>query len=182
MFDFRRITLFCLEKHPSKHKMTIFSKILRGMTPFPPWLRLWFPNYLLSSWELELGASESFDRMVPVTVLASQRHDGLAYLDPGHQALRLAERATHASLEPVGKKKTKTILYDANAFRFDWFRTVRWYAILAGHQIGPTARFVNWPPGDNFTPWPVYVRGWMGSWKLKGQNYRVLSNSTTNIL
>jgi len=26
MFDFRRITLFCLEKRLSKHKMTIFSK------------------------------------------------------------------------------------------------------------------------------------------------------------
>jgi len=25
MFDFRRITLFCLEKRLSKHKMTIFS-------------------------------------------------------------------------------------------------------------------------------------------------------------
>ena len=30
MFDFRRITLFCLEKRLSKHKMTIFSKDLRG--------------------------------------------------------------------------------------------------------------------------------------------------------
>jgi len=26
MFDFRRITLFCLEKRLSKHEMTIFSK------------------------------------------------------------------------------------------------------------------------------------------------------------
>jgi len=28
MFDFRRITLFCLEKRLSKHKVTIFSKNL----------------------------------------------------------------------------------------------------------------------------------------------------------
>ena len=42
MFDFRRITLFCLEKHLSKHKMTIFSKNLGGHGLFdPPWLRLW---------------------------------------------------------------------------------------------------------------------------------------------
>ena len=41
MFDFRRITLFCLEKRLSKHKMTIFSKNLEGHGPFPPpWLRL----------------------------------------------------------------------------------------------------------------------------------------------
>jgi len=30
MFDFRRITLFCLEKRLSKHKMTIFSKNVGG--------------------------------------------------------------------------------------------------------------------------------------------------------
>jgi len=43
MFDFRRITLFRLEKHLSKHKMAIFSKNLgMGHGPFgPPWLRLW---------------------------------------------------------------------------------------------------------------------------------------------
>jgi len=37
MFDFRRITLFCLEKRLSKHKMTIFSKRLGGSWP------LWLP-------------------------------------------------------------------------------------------------------------------------------------------
>jgi len=31
MFDFRRITLFCLEKRFSKHKISIFSKNLGGM-------------------------------------------------------------------------------------------------------------------------------------------------------
>ena len=34
MFDFTRITLFCLEKRLSKHKMTIFSKnFLGGVAP-----------------------------------------------------------------------------------------------------------------------------------------------------
>jgi len=36
MFDFRRITLFCLEKHLSKRKMTIFSKNLGGHGHFGP--------------------------------------------------------------------------------------------------------------------------------------------------
>jgi len=36
MFAFRRITLFCLEKCLSKHKMTIFSKTLGGMAPLAP--------------------------------------------------------------------------------------------------------------------------------------------------
>ena len=41
MFDFGRITLLCLEKRFSKHKMTIFSKNLGGHGPFGhPWLRL----------------------------------------------------------------------------------------------------------------------------------------------
>ena len=52
MFDFRRITPFCLEKRLSKHKMTIFSKSLGGHGSFPPpWLRLWFwkHNWSISS-------------------------------------------------------------------------------------------------------------------------------------
>ena len=37
VYDFRRITLFCLEKRLSKHKMTIFSKIFFGGNgPFGP--------------------------------------------------------------------------------------------------------------------------------------------------
>jgi len=37
MFAFRRITLFCLEKHLLKHKMTIFSKnLVGGMAPLTP--------------------------------------------------------------------------------------------------------------------------------------------------
>ena len=44
MFNFRRITLFCLEKRLSKHKITIFSTNLGGgMSPLAlPWLRLCF--------------------------------------------------------------------------------------------------------------------------------------------
>jgi len=42
LFDCRRITLFCLEKRLSNHKVTIFPKILGGMASFPPWLHLWF--------------------------------------------------------------------------------------------------------------------------------------------
>jgi len=44
MFHFRRITLFCLEKRLSKHKMTIYSTNLwGGMAPLAlPWLRLCF--------------------------------------------------------------------------------------------------------------------------------------------
>jgi len=35
MFDFRRITLFCLEKRLSKHKMTVISKNLGGHVDYP---------------------------------------------------------------------------------------------------------------------------------------------------
>jgi len=43
MFGFRRITLFCLEKRLSKHKITIFSKHLGGMAPLTP------PGYAYAS-------------------------------------------------------------------------------------------------------------------------------------
>jgi len=44
MFDFRRITLFCLEQRLSKHKMTIFSKNLgEAMAPLVP------PGYAYAS-------------------------------------------------------------------------------------------------------------------------------------
>jgi len=44
MFDFRRITLFCLEKRFSKHKMSIFSKNLgEAMAPLAP------PGYAYAS-------------------------------------------------------------------------------------------------------------------------------------
>jgi len=36
MFDFRQITLFCLEKRLLKHKMTLFSKTLGGPWPLCP--------------------------------------------------------------------------------------------------------------------------------------------------
>ena len=36
MFDFRRITLFCLDKRLAKQKMTIFSKNLGVHGPFGP--------------------------------------------------------------------------------------------------------------------------------------------------
>jgi len=44
-----RITLFCLEKRLSKHKMTIFSKNLGGHGPFgSPWLRLCVPARMMA--------------------------------------------------------------------------------------------------------------------------------------
>ena len=51
MFDFRRITLFCLEKRLSKHKMTIFSKNLGDYGLFcPPWLRLCLKQGITRNW------------------------------------------------------------------------------------------------------------------------------------
>ena len=42
MFDFRLITLFCLEKRVSKHKMTMFSKNFGW--PWPLWPPLATPT------------------------------------------------------------------------------------------------------------------------------------------
>jgi len=50
MFDFRRITLFRLEKRLSKHKMTIRSKNFGGQGPFDPpgYAYAWSANSLYS--------------------------------------------------------------------------------------------------------------------------------------
>jgi len=50
MFDFRQITLFCLEKRASKHKMTIFSKNLGG-----PWLFWPPPGYAYESCKCDMS-------------------------------------------------------------------------------------------------------------------------------
>jgi len=51
MFDFRRITLFCLKKRLSKHKKTTCSKNLGGgmAALAPSWLRLCVRTVLISS-------------------------------------------------------------------------------------------------------------------------------------
>ena len=55
IFDFRRITLFCLEKRLSKHKMTIFSKNLgESMSPLAP------PGYAYDSAPCQKFHSKSF--------------------------------------------------------------------------------------------------------------------------
>jgi len=51
MFDFGRITLFCLGKRLSKHKMTIFSKTLGGAWPLWPspgyaYGQTWFKGFV----------------------------------------------------------------------------------------------------------------------------------------
>ena len=67
MFDFRRITLFCLEKRLSKHKMTIFSKNWgwHGFFRPPPWLRL-------------CRERQRFHQHLPLTVLRENAASALA--------------------------------------------------------------------------------------------------------
>jgi len=54
MFDNRRITLFCLEKRLSKHKMTVFSKYLGGMAPLAP------PGYTYDTWAYKKERKSAF--------------------------------------------------------------------------------------------------------------------------
>jgi len=80
MFDFRRKTLFCLEKRLSKHKMTMFSKNLGGHGPFGPSLVTpMCHSYLFSGSELVLQqvncASESkflIKKKVAITWVCTQ--------------------------------------------------------------------------------------------------------------
>ena len=58
--------------------------------------------YLLSSWKLELGASEGLDAVGLVGVLRSDGHKGLANVDAGNCALRFAEGTSHTGLQTIG--------------------------------------------------------------------------------
>ena len=61
MFDFKRVTLFCLEIHLSKQKRTIFSKNFGGHGPFrPPWLRLWVERLNFEQLVYEFVCEELF--------------------------------------------------------------------------------------------------------------------------
>jgi len=66
MLDFRRITLLCLDKRLSQHKMHIFYKHLEGAkAPLPPWLRLCFLNgsrnlYLLTTWSIAFRTAKKY--------------------------------------------------------------------------------------------------------------------------
>ncbi len=58
--------------------------------------------YFLSSWKLELGATQSFNNMVFVLVLCSARYYRLSDVDTGNSALWLAKSTSHTSLQTIG--------------------------------------------------------------------------------
>jgi len=60
IFDFRRITLFCLEKRLSKHKITLFSKIWGWLGPFGP------PGYVYGRFGLAVSLTGHFGRDISV--------------------------------------------------------------------------------------------------------------------
>lgn len=57
--------------------------------------------YLLTAGVLELGTTQCLDHLRLVLVRGSHRHNRLTNVDTSHGALRLAEGATHSSLQPI---------------------------------------------------------------------------------
>jgi len=66
MFDFRRATLFCLEKRLLKHKTTIFSKNLGGHGPFG--LHLDTTTLCPLSWKFSAYTSDSVSHVLVSTL------------------------------------------------------------------------------------------------------------------
>jgi len=86
IFDFRRITLVCLEKRLSKHKMTICSKMFWGHGPFaPPVATPMIPAY-----------GDGFESFLEVIVL------------PFHRRTVLRRRRTRLSLTHCRSTTTKS--------------------------------------------------------------------------
>lgn len=57
---------------------------------------------LLTSRELELGTTESFDSVGDVLLEGTDGHEDLADVDTGDEAVRLTEGTTHTGLETIG--------------------------------------------------------------------------------
>jgi len=66
-----------------------------GKTPFSR------NDQFLTARELEFGSPERLDDVDLVLVLATHTNHGLANVYTSHQTLRLAESASHSSLEPI---------------------------------------------------------------------------------
>ena len=56
---------------------------------------------LLAARELELCTAQRLDDSSLVLIGSTDAHDGLANVDSGNSALRLAEGSSHSSLEPI---------------------------------------------------------------------------------
>ena len=65
MFNFRRITLLCLQKRLSKHKMTIFSECEGSIAPLAPWLRLCFGSPLRQFSAYATGLNDNEECFIP---------------------------------------------------------------------------------------------------------------------
>lgn len=60
---------------------------------------------LLTSWELELGTTQSLDNLSLETITGTDRHDWLADVHTCNGTLWFAEGTSHSSLEPADEQK-----------------------------------------------------------------------------
>lgn len=65
---------------------------------------------LLTSRELELGTTESFDSVGDVLLEGTDGHEDLADVDTGDETIRLTEGSTHTSLETIGSGAGKHLV------------------------------------------------------------------------
>merc|ERR1712121_395957 len=76
---------------------TPFNVLFTIPTSETPFLR---GEDLLTTRELELGTSQSFDCSCFTVVLTTNGHQGLSDVDPGNRSLRFSVRSSHSGLEP----------------------------------------------------------------------------------
>merc|ERR1712099_63343 len=75
-----------------------FNVLLSVPSSESPFLR---SEDLLATGKLELGTSQSFNGSWFVVVFASNRHQGLAYVDTSNGSLGFSISTSHSSLEPI---------------------------------------------------------------------------------
>lgn len=71
----------------------------------------------MSSWELELGTTQSLNHVLFVILLDSDRQEDLVDVYSGNYTLRLSESTSHSSLESIGSSTTQHFVDAGNVER-----------------------------------------------------------------
>merc|ERR1712189_161909 len=75
---------------------------------------------LLTTWELELGTSQSFNCSGFMSIFTTNRHQRLTNVDTGNCSLRFTISSSHSSLEPISSS-TRQHFVDSN--NMEWVDT-----------------------------------------------------------
>ena len=90
---------------------------------------------LLSSWEFELGTTESFDGDVGLIILASDGDQDLSDVTSGSLTVGLTKGTSHTGLEPIRSSTTQHLVHTQHVERMRADTDVKIVFTAVGHQV-----------------------------------------------